>query len=329
MERQPKPYLSTSRGRSLAVLVAISCFVISWAAWGGGMRQAPKPTKARTMPPWRSSTLNDQLASLDDQASYLEDKNDALQGQITEASSTLAKTVAVQGAKLQAGGSVPPAEQTEEAAESEPDQGARETESARQQLAQQAAALGNLQTDLRNLQSLLQQTHAAKELLKDATNGDESVYQDILHGKFDRAAGVYAKRATSDAGAGTVDRGGGQCGDYPAGWCHAPPDSIIYFGGGSHLNRECVAYAGWARYSHHQPLAFGDAGDWPGRSQTPTVGSVAVWNRGTVSPYGHVAYVTAVAADSITISEFNWHPYVYSSRTIKRNGSGWPSRFWP
>jgi hypothetical protein len=40
-----------------------------------------------------------------------------------------------------------------------------------------------------------------------------------------------------------------------------------------------------------------------------------------------VAYVTAVSATSITISEFNWRPFLHTNRTIQP-GRGWPSRFW-
>ncbi|MEK9146386.1 MAG: CHAP domain-containing protein, partial [Elusimicrobiota bacterium] len=104
--------------------------------------------------------------------------------------------------------------------------------------------------------------------------------------------------------------------------------SRIKFGGHWFLNRECVAYAAWKRWSKGLPFDTIDAGDWRGKSQDPTVGSVAIWNRGTVGRYGHVAYVTAISRDSITVSEFNWRPWAHSLRTIPRASGGWPSRFW-
>ena len=76
----------------------------------------------------------------------------------------------------------------------------------------------------------------------------------------------------------------------------------------------------WAREArkHHIPV-----------DKTPTVGSVAQWNSGAggVSSSGHVAYVTAVSADSITVAEDNYPAGPNQIRVITRTDPGWPSNF--
>lgn len=206
-------------------------------------------------------------------------------------------------------------------------QGGQALTGMKKQLDDATASLPKLEAELQKSQSLLAQYQSAKQQLQDATQGKESNYQALLDGRVKDAGGFFAQRAELDSQTKTQVVAEGPCGDYPADWCKAPPDSVIYFGGSAHLNRECVAYAGWKRWTNGQKFANGDAGDWPGNSQSPTVGSVAIWNRGTVGRYGHVAYVTGVAADSITISEFNWRPWVHTNRVIPRGSGGWPSRF--
>ena len=140
-------------------------------------------------------------------------------------------------------------------------------------------------------------------------------------------------RGISDhcAEAGGSSHAGGLCGDYPSQWCRERPNIAIHFAGQRFLNRECTTYVAYKRWKDGKPFANKNAGAWPGSSHKPTVHSVAIWNAGTVSRYGHVAFVTAVSADSITVSEFNFNsgrgPFFYNRRTIKR-GRGWPSRFW-
>lgn len=52
-------------------------------------------------------------------------------------------------------------------------------------------------------------------------------------------------------------------------------------------------------------------------NRTPEVGSVAWWNNGT---YGHVAWVSAVNGDTITVEEYNWSVSEgYSIRTLNKS----------
>ena len=249
---------------------------------------------------WDRTSLSGQLESMDDQAADLQSQNDELQNQMTQNAAQLAADA-----------------QASAAGDAE----------AKSRLDAETAALAKQQAAMQNNQSLIAQTQTAKQALTDATGGTEAGYRSMLSGN---AGGVYAQRAALDASAQTINNGGGPCGDYPPSWCAAPPDSGIRIGGKGFLNRECVAYAAYERWKHGQPFATGNAGDWPSNSQNPTVGSVAIWNRGMggAGAVGHVAYVTAVSANSITISEFNWKPFLYDSRTIMLNGRGWPSRFW-
>jgi peptidoglycan DL-endopeptidase CwlO len=195
-------------------------------------------------------------------------------------------------------------------------------------LDEQKASLAAQQADLETQESLAAQTRHAQAELLEATRGEEANYQAMLKNQQSALSGLYAERAALDARSGTRFNGGGPCGDYPADWCATYPNAIISFGGSLFLNKQCVAYAAYKRWQNGQPFYTGDAGDWPGYSQSPTVGSVAIWNRGTLSPWGHVAYVVGVSGETITIQEFNWVPFAYSSRTITRYGGGWPSRFW-
>jgi hypothetical protein len=298
--------------RRLAGLLAGACVAAALTAASG-----PGKTAA-TRPPWQSATLQGQLTSMSNQAASLQAQSQLIASKVIQASTQLAATAAVVAAKKQA---------LDAAGGSDADNAQLEAEfqAAQQQFADQTASLNSEKAQLQEQQSLSSQTQEAQQTLQDAAQGSDTTYQALLQGQ--PAGGIYAKRAVLDVGAGTINNGGGPCGDYPAAWCQAPPDSIINFGGHEHLNRECVAYTAWKRFSSGQRFGNGDAGDWPGSSQNPTVGSAAIWNRGTVSLYGHVAYVTAVGPDSITVSEFNWQPFVFDSRTIKRNGHGWPSRF--
>ncbi len=198
---------------------------------------------------------------------------------------------------------------------------------AEEQLKLATAKLAEEKAALKEEASLANQYRSARQQLQDAAQGSEARYQALAKGDVKAAGGFYAQRVELDAQTKTEVIPAGACGDYPKDWCAAAPDSRIKFGGHWFLNRECVAYAAWKRWSKGMPFDTIDAGDWQGRSQDPTVGSVAIWNRGTVGRYGHVAYVTAVSRDSITVSEFNWRPWAHSLRTIPRASGGWPSRF--
>ena len=272
----------------LSALAALTAFAASSRSPGG--------SKAAR---WDRTSLNGQLTSMDDQAADLQSQDDALQNQMAQNAAQLAAD-----AQASAAGDA----------------------AAKSKMEADAAALKQEQAAAQNNQALIAQTQAAKQNLMDATGGTEAGYQSMLSGNA--GGGVYAQHAALDATSKVINNGGGPCGDYPPNWCAAPGDSLIHFGGRGFLNRECVAYAAYERWKHGQPFATGNAGDWPGSSRTATLGSVAIWNAGTVSRIGHVAYVTAVTANSITVSEFNWKPFFYDSRTIPLNSRGWPSRFW-
>lgn len=80
-----------------------------------------------------------------------------------------------------------------------------------------------------------------------------------------------------------------------------------------------------------------NGGDWAREARkhhvlvdkNPTVGSVAQWNSGAggVSSSGHVAYVTAVTADTITVAEDNYPSGPNQIRVITHGDPGWPSNF--
>ncbi|MBI5242486.1 MAG: CHAP domain-containing protein [Elusimicrobia bacterium] len=301
-----------NRSRLWWALLALP--LLCFALGASGKRSASGPrTSAKKMTKvqwtWASGTFKDQMASIDRQAADVESENKAALAQISRASTNLEtdqkllKDMTARGATSEI-----------EAVQKKVDAG--------------TAALSKQQSALANGRSLLSQSEAAKQQLQDATQGSESTYQDLLKGQINQVAGHYTQRAQLDQSARTEVVPGTKCGDYPAQWCAAPPDSRITFGGKWFLNRECVAYAAYKRWRAGKPFATGNAGNWPGNSRTPTVGSVAVWNIGTVGRYGHVAYVTGVSRDSITISEFNWHPWVHTNRTIRLGGRGWPSKFW-
>lgn len=297
---------------ALFLIAPLLCFALGAGSSGkrsaAGMRgNAKKITKVRWK--WAFGTFKDQMASIDRQAADVESENKAT---LAEVAATSAQLQADQKNLKQVSAAGSPAEIS--AAQKKVDAG--------------TSALSKAQDALANGRALLSQSEAAKAQLQDATQGSESTYADLLKGQINQVAGQYTQRAQLDQSARTEVVPGTKCGDYPAQWCAAPPDSRITFGGKWFLNRECVAYAAWKRWRAGKPFATGNAGTWPGNSRTPTVGAVAVWNIGAVGRYGHVAYVTGVSRDSITISEFNWHPWVHTNRTIKLGGRGWPSRFW-
>lgn len=176
---------------------------------------------------------------------------------------------------------------------------------------------------------LLARYKEAMRELADAIGGSEAAYAAALNGDYSKLEGDYARRAEQDSGDRTVYNPAGPCGDYPLKWCKMAPNAVVSFGGGSHLNRRSACYVSWKRWSLGLKTALDSGGNRPGSSQTPTVGSAAIWDIGPARSYGHIAYVTAVNADSITIGEFDHRPYVYTSRTIKRGSRGWPDRFIP
>lgn len=95
------------------------------------------------------------------------------------------------------------------------------------------------------------------------------------------------------------------------------------------LDRNGVQYPG--NYSHAKFWAERATGHFP-VNQTPAVGAIAQWNKGSgltrnVKPdRGHVAYVEAVNGSTITLSDSN---YEYGSKrwTVSKGDLKWPSNF--
>lgn len=159
--------------------------------------------------------------------------------------------------------------------------------------------------------------------------------------------------------------------DYPAAWKTPARDTFANVWG---FNRECVSFiawkiyensggkqiptgtappSDWATYSINVDQDFGDAGDWAAYARsvgipvngTPTVGSVAEWDRNSNNgnfPIGHVAYVTAVFPDgSIQLAQYNLRENGLFSTLYMPKGTGvndtsngngaffvsWPSNF--
>lgn len=92
-----------------------------------------------------------------------------------------------------------------------------------------------------------------------------------------------------------------------------------------YLIGECTSYVAWKRMTIGKPVprGLGNARTWGSRAasmglsvdRTPRVGDVMVMPY--VGGYGHVAYVEAVHdAGRIVISEYNWTPFSYSTRTV-------------
>ena len=319
--------------RCCTLLLVAPLLLCSLGAGAGPAKaKSPKPKLKKVAWTWESSTFQSQTAFINAQIAAQQAKSKALTTQMRQSQARITQATA-NFTVGKAGGNPPSAEeqaQGETAASparplapqgGQPSAGVKQIDAV-------ASALAKEQAALQDSQSLISQYQSAKQQLQDATQGSEENFQALGKGDLAKSGGFYAQRAVLDAEAKTEYVPGGPCGDYPGNWCSSPPDSVIHFGGKSFLNRECVAYAAWKRWSSGKPFATGDAGDWPSNSSKPTVGSVAIWNRGTVGRYGHVAYVTAVNADSITVSEFNWQPYAHSNRTIQIGGRGWPSRFW-
>lgn len=80
-------------------------------------------------------------------------------------------------------------------------------------------------------------------------------------------------------------------------------------------NGQCVAYARYASGINY----YGNAITWKRHinSHAPVKGAVVVLNYGK---YGHLAVVTAVGANTITVSEQNYKgKYVISSRVLSKH----------
>ena len=130
--------------------------------------------------------------------------------------------------------------------------------------------------------------------------------------------------------------------DYPSKYRDAPIDSIV--DEWNFYNRECTSFAAWCLNSRNG-VAFtnwlggqrwGHAKNWGVTAKalgytvnnTPAVGAIAWWDSGD---YGHVAWVSAVNGNDVTIEEYNymckdnnWTAGLYHTRVIS---SGNPTGF--
>lgn len=98
-------------------------------------------------------------------------------------------------------------------------------------------------------------------------------------------------------------------------------------------NRQCTSFVAWRLNDVGIPFhntmkngRFGNAENWARNAKKlgytvnkkAKPGAVAQWDSGAFghSGYGHVAYVTKVEGPNITIEEYNYRPYSFSTRTI-------------
>ncbi len=114
-------------------------------------------------------------------------------------------------------------------------------------------------------------------------------------------------------------------GGYPDRWANAPRGSVV--DDWRMYNRECTSFVAWKLstangYNIVRGSNSWNANLWKQRAQelgvkvdnTPAVGSVAWWS------HGHVAWVSVVDGDAITVEEYN-HDYRgnYNVRTISKS----------
>lgn len=99
-------------------------------------------------------------------------------------------------------------------------------------------------------------------------------------------------------------------------------------------NRQCTSFVAWRLNQDGIDFSntmkggkFSNASNWDDNARKigflvndqPAVGAVAQWNPGAqgVGSAGHVAYVTEVNGDQVTVEEYNWEvDYGFSKRTI-------------
>ncbi|MDR1641162.1 MAG: WG repeat-containing protein [Clostridiales bacterium] len=122
--------------------------------------------------------------------------------------------------------------------------------------------------------------------------------------------------------------------DYPSKWKNAKQDSLVDTWG--MYNRECVSFVAWCLssrngYTINRAGRSWNAGRWKENAraagvlmdENPVVGSVAWW-RNVYDGIPHVAWVSEVNGDWVTVEEYNYYRGVYSERTIeKSNPSGY------
>jgi surface antigen len=131
--------------------------------------------------------------------------------------------------------------------------------------------------------------------------------------------------------------------DYPSRLKSAAQDSLV--DPWNFYNRECTSFVAWRLnndagvgfHNYYLGVHWGNASNWRYAANqvgvpvddTPQVGAVAWWAAGSPgSSRGHVAWVRARTAGSITIEEYNYlSAGHYDQRTISTSSSSWPSAF--
>ena len=116
--------------------------------------------------------------------------------------------------------------------------------------------------------------------------------------------------------------------DYPSKYRDVPKDSVT--DEWRFYNRECVSFVAWCLSSrngiafsnYESGLWWGNANNWDDTARalgypvnsTPAIGAVAYWDNGY---YGHVAWVSAVNGNNVTVEEYNYdYDGGYHERTI-------------
>jgi surface antigen len=118
--------------------------------------------------------------------------------------------------------------------------------------------------------------------------------------------------------------------DYPyKGKCHVGSESDQW----RYFKCQCTSFVAWRInerlginfHNRYLGAAWGNAKTWDDAARQtgvkvdnkPVPGSVAVSNRGAS---GHVAWVTGVSGDKVTIEEYNWNNVeAYSKRTVPKD----------
>jgi len=170
---------------------------------------------------------------------------------------------------------------------------------------------------------------AAKDSLLYQTSGEEGKYQIILKG-------LYEARRIASIQTGQLIGGSGSTGGYP--WVSGGVDPWAFY------KLQCTSYASWywnevlkKPWTNTRP-GSGNAYQWLNLamdqnysvSSTPRVGAIAVWPYASLSRpagyyypsdpgyndvYGHVAIVTDVSGDTISVAEYNFiNEEAYSTR---------------
>jgi surface antigen len=100
---------------------------------------------------------------------------------------------------------------------------------------------------------------------------------------------------------------------------------------------ECTSYAadklnekGVKFYNYYKGTKWGWASNWVNAAKSAGISYNTTPKRGDVAwfSYGHVAFVESVdSKQNITISEYNYSSYKYTTRTISRTASSYPRYF--